>query len=310
MMFQPIAPGSTDHWLALAAELAPLARESEDWEALGIAAEFRAAIAYVHADPDAWSDAISDLDRAVRGSGQPLLAHLRGCNDYAHAFLRGDFAAAERIAEDLVEIGRSFGPDATEGPYGLQMYMVRRETGALEAVRPSLRSYGWRKLPGSPACSRSTPSSGSPGRPRACCAACWRARMFRRLGSSGGENGSPSSSSSSRPRSRCAMPTPPGGCGPCWPRSPAGSLSPASSSRSSAPQTPTSPRWTRCSATTSQPSGCSSRHLTRTACWGQWSTGPRSWPRGPAICVRAGTCHDDMRKCWTRLVGWRPAPVT
>ena len=110
MMFQPIAPGSTDHWLALAAELAPLARESEDWEALGIAAGFRAAIAYVHADPDAWSDAISDLDRAVRGSGQPFLAHLRGCNDYAHAFLRGDFAAAERIAEDLVEIGRSFGP--------------------------------------------------------------------------------------------------------------------------------------------------------------------------------------------------------
>ena len=76
------------------------------------------------------------MDRAVRGSGQPFLAHLRGCNDYAHAFLRGDFAAAERIAEDLVEIGRSFGPDATEGPYGLQMYMVRRETGALEAVRP------------------------------------------------------------------------------------------------------------------------------------------------------------------------------
>jgi DNA-binding CsgD family transcriptional regulator/tetratricopeptide (TPR) repeat protein len=136
MMFQRIAPGSTDQWRALTAELAPLARESEDWEALGIAAIWRAAIAYVHADPDAWSDAISDLDRAVRGSGQPFLAHLRGCNDYAHAFLRGDFAAAERIAEDLLEIGRSFGPDATEGPYGLQMYMVRRETGALEAVRP------------------------------------------------------------------------------------------------------------------------------------------------------------------------------
>jgi DNA-binding CsgD family transcriptional regulator/tetratricopeptide (TPR) repeat protein len=136
MMFQPIAPGSTDHWRALAAELAPLARESENWEALGIAAIFRAAIAYAHADPDAWSDAIADMDRAVRGSGQPFLAHLRGCNDYAHAFLRGDFATAERIAEDLLELGRSFGPDAVEGPYGLQMYMVRRETGALEAVRP------------------------------------------------------------------------------------------------------------------------------------------------------------------------------
>ena len=64
------------------------------------------------------------------------MAYLRGCNDYGRAFLRGDFAAAERIAENQVELGRSFGPDDTEGPYGLQMYMVRRETGALEAVRP------------------------------------------------------------------------------------------------------------------------------------------------------------------------------
>jgi DNA-binding CsgD family transcriptional regulator len=75
------------------------------------------------------------MDRAVRGSGQPFIAYMRGCNDYAQAFLRGDFAAAERVAEDLLEVGRSFGPDDTEGPYGLQMYMVRRETGALEEVR-------------------------------------------------------------------------------------------------------------------------------------------------------------------------------
>ena len=129
-------PGLLGHQLALAAELAPLTRESGDWEALGTAAIFCSAIAYAHADPDAWSDAVADLDRAARGSGQPFLAYLRGCNDYADAFLRGDFADAERIAEDLLEVGRSFGPDDTEGPYGLQMYMVRRETGALEAVRP------------------------------------------------------------------------------------------------------------------------------------------------------------------------------
>jgi DNA-binding CsgD family transcriptional regulator len=136
MLWHAVTPGSTDGQLCVAVELAPLARESEDWEALGIAAIFRAAIAYAHADPDAWSDAVADLDRAVRGSGQPLMVYLRGCSDYAHAFLRGDFATAERVAEDLLEVGRSFGPDDTEGPYGLQMYMVRRETGALEAVRP------------------------------------------------------------------------------------------------------------------------------------------------------------------------------
>jgi DNA-binding CsgD family transcriptional regulator len=136
MMWQPVAPGCADDWLGLAAELSPLAREIEDWEALGIAANWRATTAYALIDPDAWSDAVADMDLATRSSGQPLLAYLGGSNDYARAFLRGDFAEAERIAEHLLEIGRSFGPDDTEGPYGLQMYMVRRETGALEAVRP------------------------------------------------------------------------------------------------------------------------------------------------------------------------------
>ena len=136
MMWQPVAPGSPDRWLALAAELAPLAREIEDWEALGISANWRAATAYAQTDPDAWSEAVADVDLAARSSGQPLLAFLSGANDYARAFLRGDFAEAERIAEHLLEIGRSFGSDDIEGPYGLQMYMVRRETGALEAIRP------------------------------------------------------------------------------------------------------------------------------------------------------------------------------
>jgi DNA-binding CsgD family transcriptional regulator len=136
MMWQPVAPGSPGDWLALAAELAPLAREIEDWEALGISAIWRAVTAYAQTDPDAWSDAVADGDLATRSSGQPLLAYLSGANGYARAFLRGDFAEAERIAEHLLEVGRSFGSDGTEGPYGLQMYMIRRETGALEAVRP------------------------------------------------------------------------------------------------------------------------------------------------------------------------------
>jgi DNA-binding CsgD family transcriptional regulator len=136
MMWQPVAPGSGGDWLALVAELSPLAREIEDWEALGISAIWRAITAYALTDPDAWSEAVADMELATRSSGQPFLAYLSGANDYARAFLRGDFAEAERVAEHLLEIGRSFGPDDTEGPYGLQVYMVRRETGALEAVRP------------------------------------------------------------------------------------------------------------------------------------------------------------------------------
>ena len=142
MMWQRAVPETVGHHLALAAELGPLAKAAQDWSALGTAAVFSSAIAYINGDRAAWADATADLDLAVRGSGQPFIAFMRRCGDYAHAFLNGDFAAAAQEAENLLELGRSFGPDDTEGTYGLQMYMIRRETGALEQVRPLLGAVG------------------------------------------------------------------------------------------------------------------------------------------------------------------------
>jgi DNA-binding CsgD family transcriptional regulator len=138
MMWQRARPDSVGAHLELATELTPLAREAQDWFAVGTSAVFRCAIAYIHADRAAWTAAAADQELAVRGSGQPFIAFMHRSGDYAHAFLDGDFAAAARIAEDLLELGRSFGPDDTEGTYGLQMYMIRRETGGLEQVRPLL----------------------------------------------------------------------------------------------------------------------------------------------------------------------------
>ena len=138
MMWQRAVPETVGQHLALAAELGPLAKAVQDWSALGTAAVFSSAIAYIGGDRAAWAAASTDLDLAVRGSGQPFVAFMRRCGDYAHAFLDGDFAAAAQVAENLLELGRSFGPDDTEGTYGLQMYMIRRETGALEQVRPLL----------------------------------------------------------------------------------------------------------------------------------------------------------------------------
>lgn len=135
MLWHSVVSGGIGRWTAAADELARLARGSGEWAALGMAAVFQSGFAYMHSDLDAWAGAHADLDRAVRVSGQPFLAYLRGCNEYARAFLRADFMTAEKVAEDLLELGRSFGPDDTEGPYGLQMFMVRRETGALEATR-------------------------------------------------------------------------------------------------------------------------------------------------------------------------------
>ena len=138
MMWQRARPETVGRHLALATELTPLAREVQDWSAFGTAAVFRCAIAYIHADRGALTAATADMDLAVRGSGEPFIAFMRRCGDYARAFLDGNFPAAARVAEDLLELGRSFGPDDTEGTYGLQMFMIRRETGALEQVRPLL----------------------------------------------------------------------------------------------------------------------------------------------------------------------------
>ncbi|HEY1704652.1 MAG TPA: AAA family ATPase [Trebonia sp.] len=136
MLWQPAEPATLGDQIDLMLELSRLARASQDWEVLGNAAVFRCAIAYIQADRAAWTGATADLDLAVRASGEPFPAFFRRCGDYANAFLAGDFAAAARLAEEVLEIGRSFGPDDTEGQYGLQMYMVRRETGALEEIRP------------------------------------------------------------------------------------------------------------------------------------------------------------------------------
>ena len=138
MMWQRARPGEVGRYLALAVELSVLARAAQNWTALGTGAVYRCAIAYIQADRTAWSAATADVDLSVRGSGEPFVAFMRLCGDYAHAFLNGDFAAAARLAEELLELGQSFGPDDTEGQYGLQMYMIRRETGALEEVRPLL----------------------------------------------------------------------------------------------------------------------------------------------------------------------------
>jgi DNA-binding CsgD family transcriptional regulator len=62
--------------------------------------------------------------------------YLAGCFDYARQYMSGDFSAAEQTASSLLELGESVGnADGAEGPYGIQVYMVRRETGGLDQVR-------------------------------------------------------------------------------------------------------------------------------------------------------------------------------
>lgn len=134
-LWHGITPDGAEAQLDRAAEVCRLATRLRDHEKLGTAAYFRAMAAYVLGRPDVVDEATADSRRA-EAAGQTLLTYVAGCLLQGRAFLRGDFAGAERRAEQLLALGDSFGIDATGGPYGAHMFMIRRETGSLDDLRP------------------------------------------------------------------------------------------------------------------------------------------------------------------------------
>jgi len=129
------APGKLER----ATRLSLLARRTGHFEQLGPAAYYRGAISYLRGDPASMDAAHGDLIHTARATGQDFFAYMAGCMEYARHFVAGDFVAAERSCTGLLELGESFGTDDTEGPYGVQMYMIQRETGGLEPVRSVIK---------------------------------------------------------------------------------------------------------------------------------------------------------------------------
>ncbi|ORB87051.1 hypothetical protein B1987_28430 [Mycobacterium kansasii] len=112
-------------------ELLRAAQARRDYDALGSAAHFRAMVSYLTGRPEALAASAADMQRSVQACGQPFFGFISACVDQALAFLRGDFAVAERWADIALRTGNSFGADGTEGSHGVQMFMIRRETGGL-----------------------------------------------------------------------------------------------------------------------------------------------------------------------------------
>ena len=73
------------------------------------------------------------------------------CLAYAGAFLQGDFDGAERWADETLKQNDTFGDDVTEGPHGVQMFMLGREIGSLDRFRRYLdgrETFAGRWVPG------------------------------------------------------------------------------------------------------------------------------------------------------------------
>jgi DNA-binding NarL/FixJ family response regulator len=114
------------------AEASRMALARRDYESLGVASHFRAMVGYLAGRPDDVAAAAADMRRAAQACGQPVFGFVGACVEQGLAYLRGDFAAAERWADIALRTGDLFGADDTEGSNGVQMFMIRRETADLK----------------------------------------------------------------------------------------------------------------------------------------------------------------------------------
>jgi DNA-binding CsgD family transcriptional regulator len=135
-LWHGLRPHDVPAKLARATELSALAHRIGDLGHLGPAAYYRGVISYLLGDPDGWSEAQADLLRMAQGTGQDFFEYMAGCLEYGRQFVIGDFAAAGRTCEALLDLGERFGTDGTEGPSAVQTFMLRRESGGVERVRP------------------------------------------------------------------------------------------------------------------------------------------------------------------------------
>jgi DNA-binding CsgD family transcriptional regulator len=130
-----LRPRFNDGKLERAGELTRLALRIGQWPYLGPASYHRSVICYQNGDSRGMSDARRDLERTAAAAGQRYWSYMAGCAAYAEAFVRGDFELADQLCDSAAELGGSFSGGASEGLYGVQSFMVRRETGQVQRVR-------------------------------------------------------------------------------------------------------------------------------------------------------------------------------
>ena len=134
-LFHPYRPADVAERLSRADELTQLAAQSGNAEHLAAAASCRALASYIGGDAAALDSCEADLAEVSRETGEDFWAYFAGCIRYARQFAEGNLDEARQACSRLAESGSSFGTDDTQGPYGVQMYLVQREAGRLEAVR-------------------------------------------------------------------------------------------------------------------------------------------------------------------------------
>jgi DNA-binding CsgD family transcriptional regulator len=131
-LWHGLTPEMSDVQFERTTELARMAASRRDYQTLGSASHFRAMVSYQAGRPDDLATSAAELQRSVQACGQPFFGFVGACVQGGLAYLRGDFDAAERLAEMALDTGGSLHGDSTDGSYGVQMFMIRRESGELK----------------------------------------------------------------------------------------------------------------------------------------------------------------------------------
>ena len=150
-LWHGISPDMAEVQLERSSEVCRAARRVRDFEGLGAGVNFRATVSYLLGRPDDLREATSDSERSAEATGLPYYRHAYCCIAHAHAFMRGDFDTAERWATATLESNDPFDDEIAHGPYGVQMFMLRRETAQLDRFAGFLdgtESFEGRWVPG------------------------------------------------------------------------------------------------------------------------------------------------------------------
>ncbi len=131
-LWHGLAPELCEIQAERAAEVSRMALERRNYEVLGASSHFRAIVSYLAGRPEDLAASTADMRRAGQAVGQPVFGFVGACVEQALAYLRGDFAGAERWAGIALRTGYLFDAEDTEGSNGVQMFMIRRETGDLK----------------------------------------------------------------------------------------------------------------------------------------------------------------------------------
>lgn len=134
-LWHGLSPQRAATTLARAQELGRLATRLRNYDTLGSSGFFRCTLGYMMGDRGEIERATADMRWAAERSGLPYYRFWVATIAFGMRFIRGDFAGAEREADEVRRISSDWQGDDTEGLFGVQMFMVRRETGQLEQVR-------------------------------------------------------------------------------------------------------------------------------------------------------------------------------